>query len=313
MIATDKKYLIPYAVHEALEMAHQHLGHFRFVAGGTDVMVNRFQGNESSTCLIDLGRIQDLKGVYVNEGFLRIGALEILDELKGHKAISTEFPMLVEAALAVGAPLIRKTATLGGNVLCENRCLYYNQSDWWKESIGYCLKCNGDICIATGGKNACFSELVSDTAPALIAMDAELEYIDELGITRKKLEDIYTGDGVTPRNIPVLAIVTALLLPLNRRFKYAYFKLRERESLEFTSLTTAVTLDNAGKIKIAVAGVDPKPVVLEATPDDEEEELIRKIIKKSRAIDNDMFSRKYRREMIAVYLNRSFRKIKEVE
>ncbi|PIZ05633.1 MAG: 4-hydroxybenzoyl-CoA reductase subunit beta, partial [Flavobacteriales bacterium CG_4_10_14_0_8_um_filter_32_5] len=48
-------------------------------------------------------------------------------------------------ALSVGSPLIRKTATIGGNVLCENRCLYYNQSEWWRESIGYCLKCDGDI------------------------------------------------------------------------------------------------------------------------------------------------------------------------
>src|SRR5690606_26840442 len=104
----------------------------------------------------------------------------------------------------------------------------------------YCLKCSGDICIATQGKNACFSELVSDTAPALIAMDAEIEFIDENGTSRKKLEEIYSGDGVKPRNLSETTIVTALYLPLNRSFKTAFFKLRERESLEFTSLTTAV-------------------------------------------------------------------------
>lgn len=221
--------------------------------------------------------------------------------------------MLIEAALSVGAPLLRKTATLGGNVLCENRCLYYNQSDWWRESIGYCLKCDGDICIATGGRKACFSELVSDTAPALVAMDAEIEYVDQSGATRKKLEEIYTGDGIKPRNIPDTAIVTALFLPRLRNFKHAFFKLRERESLDFTSLTTAVTLDNAGKLKIAIAGVDPKPVVVEGTPHDDHEILITKALKKSRAIDNNMYSRTYRRDMIGVYLRKSFRQVMSMD
>jgi len=187
--------------------------------------------------------------------------------------------------------------------------LYYNQSEWWRESIGYCLKCDGDICIATGGKNACFSELVSDTAPALIAMDAEIEYVDEKGTHRQKLEEIYTGDGVKPRNIPENAIVTSLFLPLNRGFKTAFFKLRERESLEFTSLTSAVAVDKKCKLKIALSGVDPKPVVIEGKIEDDKDLLIKKAIKASRAVDNDMYSRKYRREMISVYLKRSFEKL----
>jgi len=217
--------------------------------------------------------------------------------------------MLIEAALSVGSPLIRKTATIGGNVLCENRCLYYNQSEWWRESIGYCLKCDGDICIATGGKNACFSELVSDTAPALIAMDAEIEYVDEKGTHQQPLESIYTGDGVKPRNLSETAIITAILLPLNRGFKTAFFKLRERESLEFTSLTSAVVVDKNGKLKIALSGVDPKPVVIEGKIEDDKDLLIKKAIKAARAVDNDMYSRKYRREMISVYLKRSFEKL----
>ena len=279
------------------------------MAGGTDVMVNKFQGNETSGCLIDITKIEALKGITKQDNFLRIGALEILEELKFNSDLKTEFPMLIEAALSVGSPLIRKTATIGGNVLCENRCLYYNQSEWWRESIGYCLKCDGDICIATGGKNACFSELVSDTAPALIAMDAEIEYVDEKGTHQQPLESIYTGDGVKPRNLSETAIITAILLPLNRGFKTAFFKLRERESLEFTSLTSAVVVDKNGKLKIALSGVDPKPVVIEGKIEDDKDLLIKKAIKAARAVDNDMYSRKYRREMISVYLKRSFEKL----
>lgn len=308
MIA-EKKYILATTVQEAIEQAIANKGNFKFLAGGTDVMVNKFQGNETSGCLIDITKIEALKGITKQGNFLRIGALEILEELKFNADLKAEFPMLIEAALAVGSPLIRKTATIGGNVLCENRCLYYNQSEWWRESVGYCLKCSGDICIATQGKNACFSELVSDTAPALIAMDAEIEFIDENGTSRKKLEEIYTGDGVKPRNLSETTIVTALYLPLNRSFKTAFFKLRERESLEFTSLTTAVAIDKNNKLKIALAGVDPKPVVVEGNVNDDKEELIKKAVKAARAVDNDMYSRKYRREMISVYLKRSFERL----
>jgi len=305
----EKKYILATTVQEAIEQAIANKGNFKYLAGGTDVMVNRFQGNETASCLIDITKIETLKGITKQGDFLRIGALEILEELKFNSDLKTEFPMLIEAALSVGSPLIRKTATIGGNVLCENRCLYYNQSEWWRESIGYCLKCEGDICIATGGKNACFSELVSDTAPALIAMDAEIEYVDEKGTHQQPLESIYTGDGVKPRNLSETAIITALFLPLNRGFKTAFFKLRERESLEFTSLTSAVVVDKNGKLKIALSGVDPKPVVIEGKIEDDKDLLIKKAIKAARAVDNDMYSRKYRREMISVYLKRSFEKL----
>lgn len=306
---TEKKYILATNVQEAIEQAIANKGNFKYLAGGTDVMVNRFQGNETSGCLIDITKIAELKGIAKQGNFLRIGALEILEELKFNSDLKTEFPMLIEAALSVGSPLIRKTATIGGNVLCENRCLYYNQSEWWRESIGYCLKCEGDICIATGGKNACFSELVSDTAPALIAMDAEIEYIDENGKHQQSLESIYSGDGVKPRNLSETSIVTAILLPLNREFKTAFFKLRERESLEFTSLTSAVAIDKNGKLKIALSGVDPKPVVIEGLISDDKAALIKQATKAARAVDNDMYSRKYRREMIGVYLDRSFKQL----
>ena len=305
MIA-EKLYLLPSTIDEAIEFARHNSENFVYLAGGTDVMVNKFQGNNLSPCLIDITKIESLKGVHVNENFLRIGALENLESLQNYHEIRDEFPMLIEAALSVGAPLIRKTATLGGNVLCENRCLYYNQSEWWRESVGYCLKCDGDICIATKGKNACFSELVSDTAPAIIAMDGLIEYADVDGIHQVKLEDIYTGDGVNPRNLPKNAIVTGILLPRGRAFKSVFFKLRERESLEFTSLTTAVTLDKKGQLKIALGGVDPKVVVVSGKMSEDLEVFIKKAVKGSRAVDNDMYSRKYRREMIAVFLRRSF-------
>jgi 4-hydroxybenzoyl-CoA reductase subunit beta len=303
---SDSKYLIPSSLAEALDMARKNKDTFSYLAGGTDLMANRFQGNEDSSCLIDITKLDELKGIQIEGDFLRIGSLEILEELQKNALVSDEFPMLIESAMAVGAPLLRKVATIGGNVLCENRCLFYNQSEWWRESVGFCLKCEGDVCIATQGKKACFSELVSDTAPALIAMGASIEIVDIDGSKRMKLEDIYTGDGVNPRNLPKTAILTSIFLPRNKQFKTVFFKLRERKSLEFTSLTSAVSLDKDGVLKIALSGVDPKPVVVEGLIGDDKAALIKKATKGARAVDNDMYSRKYRREMIGVFLTKSF-------
>jgi 4-hydroxybenzoyl-CoA reductase subunit beta len=310
MIA-EKKYLQPNSITEALAMIDGLGNDFRFLAGGTDVMANRFQGNETSSCLIDLSVINELKQVKKGTDYLSIGSLIRLSDLKNYSEIKNEFPVLIEAANAVGSPTIRRTATIGGNILCENRCIFYNQSEWWRDAVGFCLKCEGNICIATGSKKHCYSEFVSDTAPALISMDALIEIADKDGERKIKLEDIYTGEGVHPRNLDKSAIIKSILLPLNQEFHSVFNKLRQRESMEFTSLTTVVSANKAGKVKIVLGGVDPKPVIVGGTNKSDREELIKQALKRSRAIDNEMFSRNYRREMIGVYLGRSFKEIFE--
>lgn len=305
----ENKYLLPDTIQEAITMAGSFENDFRFLAGGTDVMVNRFQGNENSLCLIDLTRIKELKQVKIIGNYLSIGSLIGLESLKNYSEIKNEFPVLIEAADAVGSPLIRKSATIGGNILCENRCIFYNQSEWWRDAVGFCLKCDGNICTATGSKKNCYSEFVSDTAPALISMDALVEIINKYDERMIKLEDVFTGDGVHPRNLDKTSVLKSILLPLNQKFVSIFNKLRQRESMDFTSLTSVVSCNKDGKVKIVLGGVDPKPVVVEGTHKSDQEELIRLALKKSRAIDNDMFSRNYRRQMIHVFLKRSFEKI----
>lgn len=308
MIA-EKKYLQPRSIKEALAMTDDLENDFRFLAGGTDVMVNRFQGNETSSCLIDLSGLNELKQVKKTDDYLSIGSLIKLNDLKTHREIKDEFPVLIEAANAVGSPTIRRSATIGGNILCENRCIFYNQSAWWRDAVGFCLKCEGNICIATGSKKHCYSEFVSDTVPALISMDTLIEIISKDGEKKIKLEDIYTGEGVHPINLDKSSIIKSLLLPINQEFRSVFNKLRQRESMDFSSLTTVVTANKNGNVKIVLGGVDPKPVVVRGTSISDREELIKQALKRSRAINNEMFSRNYRREMIGVFLRRSFDEI----
>jgi 4-hydroxybenzoyl-CoA reductase subunit beta len=305
MLTKEKIYLQPKTVNEAVDAGYEYFDDFKYVAGGTDIFANKFQGNEVSPCLIDITGINELNTVTASGDYLKIGAMVKLKDLSKHEIIRNQFPALIEAANSVGTPHIRATATIGGNILCENRCFYFNQSDWWREAIGYCLKCEGDICIATGSTRKCYSELVSDTAPALISMDASIEVADKDGISLMNLEDIYTGDGVDPRSLKKTSLVTGILLPLGKKFKVIFKKLRERQSLDFTSLTSSVAIDSSGKIRVVLAGVDPAPVIVEGTVDTEPEKFIKDALKKARSIDNEMLSRTYRREMIKEYIRTS--------
>lgn len=308
-MTTEQLYLKPESLEQAAMYANEHIQDFRFIAGGTDVIVNKFQANDQSSVLIDLFGISELKKVVVTENQIEIGALVSLDSLKNYKILAETFPALIEAAQSVASPIIRKTATLGGNLLCENRCVFYNQSEWWRNAAGNCLKNNGNTCLATGGKGNCLSKFVSDTAVVLISLDACIEILENNETSVVPIESIYSGDGINPRYLNKNAIIKSIVLPLNNGTKTVYKKLRQRESIEFSSLSTAVSLSKNGKIKIVLGAVDPKPLVVEANVHSNLNELSISIAKKTRTIDNDAFSRKYRKQMIAVYLKKSFQEL----
>ena len=309
-MVSEKIYVKPKSVEQAIKIASQYLGSFRYLAGGTDVIVNKYQGNEEANCLIDITEIEELKKVSIDGDYLKIGSLIKLDDLKKHESIVKYIPTLIQAAHEVASPMLRKTATIGGNILCENRCSFYNQSEWWREAVGYCLKCDGEICIATGGKKNCFSKFVSDTAPVLIALNARLEIIDTNGESTIALEDIYSGDGMNPRKLSATALIRNIQIPIGEKQICIFKKLRPREAVDFTSLTTAVSQSEIGRVRIVLGGVDPKPIVVEGKTTDDKTALITSAVKKARIVDNDVYSRQYRKEMISVYLQRSFDELK---
>jgi len=308
----EKLYLKPQSVEEAVRLATENKSSFRFLAGGTDVVVNKYQGNENSDCLIDISGIKELKKIITAENELKIGALITLEEIEKQKVVTERFPALSQAAHAAASPMLRKTATIGGNILCENRCSFYNQSAWWREAVGYCLKCDGQICIATGGKKNCFSRFVSDMAPVLISMEAKIEAVDQEGHRTFPLENLYTGDGVNSLSLPKTALIKYIVLQTNQNLKTVFKKLRPREAVDFTSLTTAVTVSSSGKMRIVIGGVDPKPVIVEGNINGLNEEYIKQALRHSRVVDNDYYTRKYRREMISVFLEQSFKELTKI-
>jgi len=305
----NETYIKASTVEQAQSLAREHKGCFRYLAGGTDVMVNRFQGNDTAGVLIDISGIPALKDVFITDQHLVIGALISLQDLSVHSAISDHFPVLAKAVNSVASPTIRKTATLGGNLLCENRCIFYNQSEWWREATGYCLKSNGSVCLAGGGSKHCFAKFVSDTAVSLISLNACVELSDFSGTSIKPLESIYTGNGINPVGISPGAIIKAIHIPLIKAIRIVYKKLRKRETLDFTSLTTAVSVTREGDIRIVLGGVHAKPVIVDGHAGDDLHTMIAEAVSRSRMVDNDTYSRKYRKDMITVFLERSFNEL----
>lgn len=292
------------SVAEAIEKINE-IPNTIFVAGGTDVFVNKQQGNIEADCYLDISGIDELKTVTLHSDRLEIGATVTLEKISKSKDAEKYFPTLIEAALAVATPVIRKTATIGGNILCENRCFYYNQSDWWRESVGHCLKCNGDICIASGGKKNCFSKLVSDTAPVLIAYGASVNLINASGERKVPLESLYTGDGVASVNLDKKTLVKSIEIPFSDK-KVIFKKLRPRKTLDFTSLTTAVSYNANDDLRIVIGGVDPKPIIVEGNlKETAVDTLVTTAVKKPKAVENDFYSRTYRKEMIRVFVEES--------
>jgi 4-hydroxybenzoyl-CoA reductase subunit beta len=295
-------YHTPSSAQEALSIAGNISGNYTFFAGGTDIQIYRKQQLDTNEHIIDLSGIDELNSITTKEGILHLGAMTTLDEIISSDEIQTHYPLIAEAAKSVATPVLRKTATIGGNLLVKNRCTFYNQSQEWRNGVGSCLRDVGTICQVTGGKNDCYSRNVSDTAAALIALGAEITLMTPDGITQKPLKDIYLPCGIKFHNLETHSILTQISVSIEPK-KWWYKKLRLRKTLDFTSLTVAATIDINSIARVCLNGVSMSPILVEQTMDTlTQENLIRQARKNCKTVDNDLMPLKYRREMINVFL-----------
>ena len=149
-------------------------------------------------------------------------------------------------------------------------------------------------------------------APVLIALNASLEIAENNKTNIIPLENIYTGDGLNPKDLSRNAIVKFIRISMSEQYNCVFKKLRPRAAVDFTSLTTVVSVNDNGNIRIVLGGVDPKPVVIEGTVADKKAELIALAVKKPRIVNNDYYSRIYRKEMISVFLEQSFMELETI-
>ncbi len=259
----------PKSVEQALQSRSRHPG-ARLLGGGTDLIVNirRGIGNPPSA-LIDLSGIGELQSVAVDGDAFRIGAGVKLDALARHCEVRRHLPILSEAACSIAGPTHRNMGTLGGNLCLDTRCVFYNQSEWWRASNDYCLKYAGSTCYVAPGSKSCYATFSGDLAPALLVLASRVEIVGPEGRRDIPLSDLYTGDGENYLSLGDGEFVCAVSGKIPSGWRCAYEKIRVRRSIEFPLAGVAVALRREGeqlaRLRVAFTGTNPRPLLLEGT------------------------------------------------
>ena len=224
------------------------------MAGGTDVVPKMKRGQFDAPLVVSLANVQGLDFVEVIDGELTIGARTTLRTLERSPQVA-EYPCLHDAVRQIATPIIRNSATIGGNLLQDTRCRYYDRSPFWRDAIGYCLKKNGDTCQVAPGGSRCYATLCSDLAPVLIVLGASIKVVGD-GERRLSLEELYRDDGIV--NITLnREIMTEIAIPAGA-WPATYKKLRMREGFDFPEVGVAVAVKEVHddvEVRIAVTGV----------------------------------------------------------
>jgi 4-hydroxybenzoyl-CoA reductase subunit beta len=255
----------------------------RPLGGGTDLVVNIRRGIVAPPVLIDMNRVQELHTIKADTTGLEIGASVTLTALAEHPGVAKLYPVVAQAAAHIAGPTHRNMGTVGGNLCLDTRCIFYNQSEWWRDANNHCLKTSGTIChVAPKSRGVCFATFSGDLAPALLTIGAEVDIAGPQGRRTIPLNKLYIGfarqdipvtetqgDGKFYLSLRPGEIVTAVRTKNMLGLRSAYDKIRIRRSIEYPVAGVAVALkregDTLADLRIAFTGTNPRPVLLDGT------------------------------------------------
>ena len=262
-------YLAPRTCDEALAMMSRYGGKVRIVAGGTDVMNLLRQRLLTPSYVMSLKGVADLTGIKRKKGALVIAAGTTLRDIEEAPDIRRSFAAIAQSAALVAAPPIRNMATIGGNLLQDTRCLFYNQSEMVRKAALPCLKQGGKVCAAVKGSKRCFSVYQGDMAPPLIAFNA-LAVVKKAGGSRTvPVEALFSGRGTRPLSIGDDEILTHIIVPIPKGdCRSSYQKLRLRTGLEYPLISSAVFVGVSkrgliDRARIVIGAAGPAPIIVE--------------------------------------------------
>jgi 4-hydroxybenzoyl-CoA reductase subunit beta len=257
----------PLSVEEAVAARHSSWAS-RFIAGGTDLVANMRRGLDRPSLLIDLSRIDELAGIALSERGLRIGATATVAALARHPEVARRYRALSQAAGSAAGPGHRALATVGGNLCLDTRCIFYNQSEWWRRTNGYCLKRGGDTCHVAPQGRRCHAAFAGDLAAALLALAADVEIAGPSGRRRIPLGALYVEDGRAHLALAPDELVVAVHVPHDPP-PSAYAKARVRGAIDYPLAGVAVALGMAdakvGELCIGLTGTNSRPFQLAGT------------------------------------------------
>jgi 4-hydroxybenzoyl-CoA reductase subunit beta len=252
----------------------------QLVGGGTDLIVNLRRGIVAPPVLVDMTGVAELRTLHADATTLQIGASVTLAEAAQHPGVVAHYPVVAQAAASIAGPTHRNMGTVGGNLCLDTRCIFYNQSQWWRSANNHCLKTTGEMChVAPKSRGVCFATFSGDLAPALMALGAEVDVVGPAGRRTLPLPQLYTGDarhdgsgrgdGKHYLALQPGELVAAVRAPHTPSLRSAYDKIRIRRSIEYPVAGVAVALrrdgDSLVDLRVAVTGTNPRPVLLEGT------------------------------------------------
>lgn len=298
----------------------------RLVAGGTDLWPNLKRRHQQAKTVVSLMGVPEMQGIRNggSAGEVRIGGTVLLDDVARNPLVSERYPALARAVASISSPPLRHMGTLGGNLCLDTRCTYYNQTEDWRRSIGYCKKEGGTTCWVATSSPRCLAHTASDSAPMLCALGAHVRLVSKAGERIVPVAQLFHDDGIRYLAKQPDEILTDVFLPAESAAgscKTAFWKLRRRGSIDFAVLSAAVALwtDPAGIVtqaRIYLGAVASWPVA--ATPSAEflvgkplTEETIAAAAqlarKEATPFDNTDFQAQWRSAMVARYTEAALR------
>ncbi|PYR00318.1 MAG: xanthine dehydrogenase family protein subunit M [Acidobacteria bacterium] len=266
----------PVSIDDAIKLLDRHGTDAWVLAGGLDSMDWLKDRIKRPKVVVDLSQIKELKGVREANGGVEIGAMTPLTEVVRNPIVREKFSLLMEAAELVASPQIRNVGTIGGNVSQDTRCWYY-RGGWT------CYRAGGNICYADTptalnrehaifDADRCVAVNPSDTAPALIALDARMVIRGPKGERTVDAEDYFIGPGIDITRMTVLEpneLLTTIRIPSTMAGAQFYFeKVRDRQVWDFPLVNVASAIVYSGgridRARLVVNAVAAKPRRLKA-------------------------------------------------
>src|SRR6266851_4349265 len=316
------RYYAPRTVREAVKIRADAGPQGAYVAGGTDLYPNMKRRQQTPKTVIGLSRIPSLGRMRFGSETVSIGSAALLSRVENDRRIRRDYPGLAHAIAEISTPPLRNMGTLGGNLLLDTRCNYYDQNYEWRQAIHFCLKKDGAVCWVAPASRKCLAVQSADSVPILIALSARAVLVSPEGERDIAVEDLYRNDGIAYLTKRPEELLTAIRLGKPDGWRGTYKKLRRRGAFDFPVLSVGAAVQRDGGVvagaRLVLGGVASAPLRLTAAEDalrgrPLEEEAIAAAAQAaagpSRPMDNTDYSFLWRKEMTKKFVAAALREL----
>jgi 4-hydroxybenzoyl-CoA reductase subunit beta len=319
-------YLVPREIKDAVRMLADAGPEGQFVAGGTDLYPNMKRRQQTPRTVISVTRLRELNQIAGDgEKGLVIGASVSLTDICEHPLINLDYPFVARAARTISTPILRNMGTIGGNLLLDTRCNYYDQNYEWRKGINFCLKKDGDVCWVAPGSSKCWAVQSSDLVPLMVAVGARVRLVSTLGERMVDAAGLYNDDGIEYLHKRPDELLVDIHLPPVKGWRATYKKLRRRGAFDFPVLGVAarLDLDHDGTVtdaKLVLGGIAPAPVEVkdaqaaligQTLNDESMRAAAEACYLKARPLDNTDFVMNWRKQMARPYVLRALEELQK--